>query len=470
MSLKVQLTAVMAVIIILPFIALGVLVRVNLSTSLPGEPLLRYVRMNRIVGDLVTVDETGRLVVRKESSVPDWLDLLLVDSAGVVFFSTFAGLNPGSTIIDEDIAGKFFSSQKDSTHGLFIVEALVKDGVLVGAYAGRLKVRSMELGSQKSWFFPALIAYFTLLVSVSIGAGVIIGKFGVSVLRIETAAKRISEGDLDTPVRVKGSKELESLVSTLDRMRASLKEESERRVRFLAAVSHDLKTPLTAITGYIEALEDGFTPEGESLTRVLAVMRTKAAVLDDRISDLLDYARVSTGELRIQFEMVPLRHFLENLSRGYATDAELLGFRWEYDCSGMDDASVPLDRTLASRALENLVTNAFRYCPKGTLIRLRGTETRDTYRIEVTDSGPGIREEDLSRIFDPYYRGTTSRREEGSGLGLFITRSIVSSHGWTITVDSKPGMGTSFVISIPKTDQNFYTDPSRGIALSPGKL
>lgn len=436
----------MAVVVILPFAALAFLIRANVSTDLPGEPLLRYVRMNRIVSALVSYDGGG-ISFKPEATLPDWLDIVIIDTSRQIIFSSLPEYPVGARA---SLAEELLLTTRNGARNRVIVETLMRDGEPMGAYVGMIKMKPRELADRGSWLFKAIGAYLSLIAAVAVAASVVVGKLGSSVLRLEKAAERITGGDLDTPVPPTGPREIVSLGMALDRMRASLKEEGERRVRFISAVSHDLKTPLTSIAGYIEALEDGLADDAESRARILSVMRAKAGTLDRRVADLLDFAGVSTGEWRARLEDASLRKFLEDLSRGYAEDASLLGLRWESDLGALGDASVPLDRTLASRALENLVFNAFRYCPPGTFIRLYGAVTPEAYVITLSDEGPGILAAELPRIFDPYYRGTPSRREEGSGLGLFIARSIARSHGWAISVDSVPGRGTSFIISIPR--------------------
>jgi signal transduction histidine kinase len=270
---------------------------------------------------------------------------------------------------------------------------------------------------------------------------------------LEKAARRIASGDLDTPVTIQGQEELKTLGGTLDEMRINLKEERERRVRFIAAVSHDLKTPLTTISGYLEAFEDGMASDETTASGYLALMKDKAELLDGRVNALLDYARVSTGEWQKTLEYQSLREYLENIGRTYAQDIQMLSMEWETDVAELGDEMVAFDASQLDRVFENLASNAMRYCQPGCRIVLRGLRKNDGLDIVLSDNGPGMKDEDVKRVFEPYYRGEASRQGEGSGLGLFIAHTIVSSHGWTMHVESFPGKGTTFTIHIPRSDQ-----------------
>jgi signal transduction histidine kinase len=329
----------------------------------------------------------------------------------------------------------------------------LNDGETYGVFLAVLHAPKRNTSTPVSWI-TLIIAYLGLLAIVGILASIVIGRFGSSVLRLEKAARRIASGDLDTPVNnIQGQEELKTLGETLDEMRINLKEERERRVRFIAAVSHDLKTPLTTISGYLEAFEDGMASDETTVSRYLALMKNKADLLDWRINALLDYARVSTGEWQKKLEYRSLREYLENIGRTYAQDIRMLSMEWETDVAELGEEMVAFDASQLDRVFENLTSNAIRYCQPGCRIVLRGLRKNDGLDIVFSDNGPGMKDEDAKRVFEPYYRGEASRQGEGSGLGLFIAHTIVSSHGWTMRVDSFTGKGTMFTIHIPWSDQ-----------------
>ncbi|MDR0706406.1 MAG: HAMP domain-containing histidine kinase [Treponema sp.] len=280
-----------------------------------------------------------------------------------------------------------------------------------------------------------------------------------SVLVLEDATRRIAAGDLDLTVDVRGSaamrpNEITSLISSLNKMRSTLKEEENRRYRFIMGVTHDLKTPLALIRGYTEALKDGVTGDPDSRTNATDIIIAKADQLEDMIDDLLEFVRMDTGEWRSRLRKVNLGEFLKSFARRISLDAELLHHHALIDITLPSSLSIPLDERLVVRALENLVNNAIRYTPDGTTVRFGAAMAEDSVRVTVSDNGPGIRKDDLPHIFEAFYRGSSSRREEGMGLGLSVVKWVVASHGWSIAVASEENSedgdgGTCFTITVP---------------------
>jgi signal transduction histidine kinase len=163
---------------------------------------------------------------------------------------------------------------------------------------------------------------------------------------------------------------------------------------------------------------------------------------------------MDTGEWRNRLQGVNLGEFLKTFARRISLDAELFHHHTVIDITLPPSLSVPLDERLAVRALENLVNNAIRYTPDGTTIRLGAALGKNAVRITISDNGPGIHKDDLPHVFEAFYRGSSSRREEGMGLGLSIVKWVVAAHGWSIGVTSEQNIEntaaeTCFTIAIP---------------------
>jgi signal transduction histidine kinase len=163
---------------------------------------------------------------------------------------------------------------------------------------------------------------------------------------------------------------------------------------------------------------------------------------------------MDTGEWRSRLQKVDIGEFLRGFARRISLDAELLHRHAVIDIALPSSLCVPLDERLTIRALENLVNNAIRYTSEGATIRLAAAAAEKTVLITVSDNGPGINKTDLLHIFEAFYRGSSSRREEGLGLGLSIVKWAIVSHGWSITVTSDQNngdraSGTCFTITIP---------------------
>jgi signal transduction histidine kinase len=272
-----------------------------------------------------------------------------------------------------------------------------------------------------------------------------------SVLVLENATRRIAEGELDLKVNVKGSNEITSLTYSLNKMRNTLQEEELRRSRFIMGVTHDLKTPLALIRAYTEAIEDGIACDPAIHVSATEIIASKADQLEGMINDLLEYVQMNSGEWRSRLQKVNIAAFLRNAAKQFASDVELLHHEFLSEITLSDNTLVVMDERLVLRALENLVNNAIRYTPNGSTISLAASieDSRDgnTVQIMVSDNGSGIDEADLPHVFEMFYRGTSSRREQGLGMGLAVVKWVVDSHGWSISAHS--GKGARFRIVIP---------------------
>jgi signal transduction histidine kinase len=239
-------------------------------------------------------------------------------------------------------------------------------------------------------------------------------------------------------------------------------------------VTHDLKTPLALIKGYAEAIRDGITAEPEAREKSLDIITVKVDQLEGMINDLINFVRLDTGEWQRRLKPVEFRGFLTVFTRRFSDDAELLKRRTECTIDLPEEIFLPMDEALVARALENLLGNALRYTPEGGVIRFRALGPESSARppdqipaviLELSDNGPGIPRKDLPHIFEAFYRGDNSRRQQGMGLGLSVVKGVIDSHGWTITAASPAGIsptadspgeggpGTRFTITIPLSGQ-----------------
>ncbi|MDR3303139.1 MAG: HAMP domain-containing histidine kinase [Treponema sp.] len=272
-----------------------------------------------------------------------------------------------------------------------------------------------------------------------------------SVSVLEKATRRIAAGELDLAVDVKGSNEITSLTTSLNHMRLALKEDNQRRARFIMGITHDLKTPLARIKGYTEAIEDGIADDPESQKHSLGIIVSKVDQLEGMIDDLLNFVRLDSGEWRGKLKPINLSAFLSAYAKRIVDDAELLHRQVESHINLPNNLCVPLDERLALRALENLVNNSIRYTRTNGHIALNAwVEDAPKRRviIEVRDNGPGIAEADLPHVFETFYRGTNSRREQGMGLGLAVVKGVADSHGWELSVQNSISGGSVFIITI----------------------
>jgi signal transduction histidine kinase len=296
-----------------------------------------------------------------------------------------------------------------------------------------------------------------LLVVISFSIG-IARSSTVALVRLVKAVGRVAGGDLETAVEgVRGNEETRRLGLAVEQMRQALREENARQSRFVMGVSHDLKTPMALIKGYVELLRDEPGESAESREAHFALILDKVDQLDAMIDHLIDYGRINTGEWQQTWTEVPLAEFLGGIADELTPDAQLLSHTLRTDIGVPDSLKVRCDSRSVRRCLDNLLHNALRYTPAGGAVWLSATADADQVSIVVSDNGPGISEADLPHVFELFYRGSASRREQGMGLGLAIVKTIIDSHGWSIRAES--AAGARFTITIPLA-QPSGTDPN----------
>jgi signal transduction histidine kinase len=426
-------------------LALVILVRLFIGSSEPGEPFSRFVRSAQMVRSAVREEAGGGIAAAADFVAPQGFDLVVADASGLVIVSSLGQLPAGSRAGQAEIAAKLAA--------LFPARALYEDTVESGGRkAGTTWVlmppTDLRRVADPAFRLIPILALGGMALFAFLAGALVAAHLAREVLRLERAAGRIAAGDLESPIPARGVREIRGLARAMDAMRLALREDLARRGRFLAAVSHDLRTPLTSIGGYLEAVEDGLAEDPATLDRYVAIMRDKTRLLESRIGGLIDFARMETEEWRLGFERVELASYLSGLAREFAEDAALLGRRFSAELSAVGNATAELDRALLARALENLVSNALRFSPPGGEVRLSSSRSPSGLVMVIDDEGPGIPAEERERVFEPFYRGSSAREGEGSGLGLYIARSILRGHGWDLRAASAPGGGGRIIIEM----------------------
>jgi signal transduction histidine kinase len=447
MGLKALLGSVAAGALIMP-IALAIGVRFLFYPLAPDAPVFRFQYVSDELLAAVRY-EGGAISIKEGYAPPAGLKLVIEGSDGTILLSNVEGFAPGGGARLEEVAAKLL--EDPAAKNFFAESVRSASGAVVGSYFAWF---AEGFRSARRAAVPASAIALSTLIALAFGFGALVAtKLGRAVLKLERAAGRIAAGDLESEVGVDGIKEIEALSRAMDGMRLALREDRDRRARFLAAVSHDLRTPLTSIGGYLEAVEDGLASDPRTLERYVAIMRGKARLLEGRISGLIEFARMETGEWRLGFEELELGPFLEDLAREFSEDAALMGRDFSFELSALGGLRAGVDRALLARALENLVSNAIRYSPEGGAVRLGSRREPGpdggAYVIDLDDEGPGIAPSERDRVFEPFVRGSASREGDGNGLGLYIARSVIAGHGWGIVASEAPGGGGRFSVSIP---------------------
>ena len=261
------------------------------------------------------------------------------------------------------------------------------------------------------------------------------------------AARRLGRGDLSQRAETSGPTEIRELAQNFNLMAADLEEAERQRRNLTADVAHELRTPLSNIQGYLEAIRDGVvqpTPD------TIDTIHGQATQLSRLVDDLRLLAQVESGDLLLERSPVRLEDLLPSCVDAVRPRAAAKNISLELD---FDEALpvVEIDGPRISQVIGNLLENAITHTPQRGIVTLSGTMSHGQAEISVADTGPGIAPEDLSRIFDRFYRADPSRARAtgGSGLGLTIARRLVEAHGGAIEAESTSGEGSRFTVRLP---------------------
>ena len=274
------------------------------------------------------------------------------------------------------------------------------------------------------------------------------GWLGSRLSGLAAAAHQLTGGDLAARVTEEGEDEVADLARTFNAMATRLEEVQTREQDFLMSVGHDLRTPLTTIGGYAEALDEGRVDEDE-IKRIAGVLSRETNRLRRLVEDLMLLARLEAREFTIRPEPVDVGAHLAEIVESYRDRAE--ASRVHLAVLVEDTGIVETDPDRLAQIAANLTENALRYTPEAGRVTFSVRTRDDIIEVSVEDTGPGIDQGDLPRVFEKFYvaRKYRQARPEGSGLGLAIVKQLVDTMGGTISAQSAPGTGTRLVVSIP---------------------
>ncbi|MEZ4662362.1 MAG: ATP-binding protein [Caldilineaceae bacterium] len=266
------------------------------------------------------------------------------------------------------------------------------------------------------------------------------------VRELTLATQAVAQGQLGHQVTIRSHDEIGQLAASFNQMSCDLARATQLRRQMTADIAHDLRTPLSVILGYTEALNDGKLA-GDS--EIYETLHSEAQHLNHLIDDLRLLSLADAKELPLNLDEIEPAEVLQRAAAAHQMRAQQAGVALEVDAPPGLPAIIADPERLA-QVLGNLINNAIRYTEPGGAIRLRAATQGNTVRLQVQDSGAGIDPTDLPYIFDRFYRGDKARQNSGeSGLGLAIAKSIVEAQGGIITVESTPGAGSTFTLALP---------------------
>lgn len=276
---------------------------------------------------------------------------------------------------------------------------------------------------------------------------------------LKSAASEISIGNLNCEIIEEGDKEIKELCHDFELMRIQLKDSINMKMKYddnrkmlVSSISHDLKTPITSIKGYVEGILDGVANSPEKIERYLKTIYSKAEQVDIMIDDLLLYSKLDLNQLPFNFERTDIVQYLSDCLGETEPELEKKNIKVSFKNDLVYSKHVMLDRERMRRVIINILDNSGKYMDKeyGELI-LSLRETASSIIIEFRDNGRGVENEDINKIFDRFYRADSARSgAKGSGLGLAIAKQIVEGHKGRIWAVSHGKEGISIIMSLIK--------------------
>lgn len=380
-----------------------------------------------------------------EAETVSGIDISITDPSGKQISSsnkTLAGLpGPSSGI------GKIIAFEAHGRH--FIVEnsRIAKDGRLIGYLQVSYDMRSEYRFIKLLFVFMAFADF--LGVAFAILTGFLLSRRALKPIdTLTNTARKISASDLSRRVEVgPADDELSRLAATFNEMIERLQVSFEKQNRFVSDASHELRTPIAVIKGYADLIGQWAKDDPKVLEESIAAIRKEANEMTALVEQLLFLARGDSGKLKPKKEDFQASGLLHEI----VEESRLVAPNRCFEESAPEDLQIHADRKLMKQALRALVDNAVKYTPEGGTVRLAASENGKRVTIQVADTGMGIPENELPKIFDRFYRADEDRSREkgGSGLGLSIVKWIVDAHAGNITVESKKGKGTSVAIHLP---------------------
>ncbi|HEC21749.1 MAG TPA: HAMP domain-containing histidine kinase [Chloroflexi bacterium] len=299
-----------------------------------------------------------------------------------------------------------------------------------------------------------------LCVSVILAA-VIANSVARPLRRTVEATNAIASGDYSHQVPEKGPREVKELARAFNNMVKQVQRTQQTQRDFLANVSHELKTPLTSIQGYSQAILDGAATDP---TRAARVIYDEAGRLHRLVKDLLDLARIESGQAPLRRDYIDLQSLLETILEQFAIQAAEKNVRLTREVEPLPRLTGDSDRL--AQVFTNLVDNALTHTPPGGQVAVRAHRAEQGVEVVISDTGRGIPAEDLDRIFERFYQVDKSRArsgQRGTGLGLTICKEIVEAHGGSIRAESEEGHGAKFYVwlPLPRPSDETIARPSR---------
>lgn len=293
------------------------------------------------------------------------------------------------------------------------------------------------------------ILVFALITGVSLGS-ILAVTINTPIKQVTGAINQLASGNKLEPLNQQGPEEIQSLVNSTNTLYKRLHQLESARKQLLANLVHEIGRPLGALRSAIQSIKLGAVNDPQLMDDLTTGMDAEADRLEHLLDELAHMHDQIFGTLELDRQVVSTRRWLKTLLHPWGEAATRKGLQWSVNIPE-DLPDFNLDPYRLAQAVENLVSNAIKYTPKGKQVHVEACADEQSLEITVRDTGPGISEEEQGKIFAPFYRGAQKHRiKQGMGLGLSITQDVVLAHNGEIRLESHPGQGSRFTISIPR--------------------
>ena len=329
--------------------------------------------------------------------------------------------------------------------GLPVYTGMTQNGFLI-LHTSMTELDDLQNNMLNIMYMPFLVMILVVGVVLAYLSGTVIRP----IAKLNSAAREYAKGNFETKTGVKRKDEIGELSDSLEYMASELSKLDEYRKNFIANISHDFRSPLTSIKGYLEAMLDGTIPI-EKYDRYLNIVLTESKRLSKLTEGLLELNDFDTyGPIlkKQNFDVVDIIREVRNTVEGVCEEKKI---DLRLKCPA-EDTHVYADKMKIGQVIYNLVDNAIKFSPKDGQIQITVYDKNDKIFVSVKDEGPGIEKEKQNKVWDRFYKSDTSRGKDkqGTGLGLSITKEIIKAHGEHIDLISTEGAGSEFVFSLPR--------------------
>ncbi|MBQ7907659.1 MAG: HAMP domain-containing histidine kinase [Clostridia bacterium] len=480
-------------VIVVTVLIMGIIITAIVSSFSLDTKMKSMYDSNKLLGSFL--DETGKdkdlrsLLMENEESLDKMLDIIFLtspycditvyDLEGRLIF--FASLNDESekekyfddtsklpsVIREENLPKELLDelheeetegtiSRSDVCYGYFQREVVYYTSLIQNNKGENIGIAmTYDRGDEEGdLIFDMLLAIIVTVIWISIAAMVAI--YGVSqrtmrpLREIGQAAKSFSQGNFDVRVKVRGDDELAELAQSFNKMASELQAKDEMQKNFLSNVSHDLRTPMTTIAGFIDGILDGAIPP-QKQDYYLNIIKNEIKRLNRLVSSLLDISRLQSGERKFDKKPFNICELARQTIISFENQLYEKELDVEFNCDE-DDMIAMGDKDAINQVIYNLCHNAIKFSYDKGKYHVNICYKDDKVQFTMFNEGIGIASEDLPYVFDRFYKSDKSRGldKTGVGLGLFITRTIIESHGEKISAESEYGKNCSFTFTLPR--------------------